>query len=243
MLIVNADDLGRSIAATDPVMSCHGKGRISSASAMVFMADSERAARLSRDAALDVGLHVNFSEEFSAASVSKSVREAHDKVRRFLKAGKYALLLFNPALTREFELVFAAQIEEFQRLYGRPPSHLDGHQHLHLATNVLVQKLMPEGAKVRRSFSFRPGEKGVVNRSYRSLVDRSLARRHRLTDYFFSLTDYMTPERLTRLAALAGEADVELMVHPERPGELAFLMSDAYAEALSGVRLAGYEAL
>jgi chitin disaccharide deacetylase len=243
MLIVNADDLGRSKVATDAAMACYAMGRISSTSAMVFMTDSERASEAALGAGVDVGLHVNFSEEFSAGSVPKELRKAHYQICGFLTAHKYALLILNPLLIRQFEFVFAAQLAEFNRLYGRSPSHLDGHQHLHLATNMLVQRLMPTGAKVRRSFSFRQREKSFVNRWYRSALDRSLMRRHRVTDHFFSLSDYLAPDRFARVISLAREADVELMVHPQRPAEFEFLMSDAYIEALSHVRLAGYDAL
>jgi predicted glycoside hydrolase/deacetylase ChbG (UPF0249 family) len=243
MLIVNADDLGRSTAATDAAIACHSKGRISSTSAMVFMADSERACAAASAAGLGVGLHVNFSERFSAECVPGQLRKAHDQCRGFLNANKYAPLVFNPLLIEQFEFVFAMQVAEFERLYGRQPSHLDGHQHLHLATNMLVQRVLPKGAKVRRSFSFRRGEKSFVNRWYRSMVDRSLMRRHRVTDYFFSLSDHFAPERLERVISLARKADVELMVHPQRPSEYALLMSDAYAEALSQVRLVCYNAL
>ncbi len=243
MLIVNADDVGRSKAATDAAMVCYAKGRISSASAMVFMMDSERASEVASGAGLDVGLHVNFSEEFSAGLVPAQLRKAHDQIRNFLSANKYALLIFNPLLIRQFEFVFGAQFAEFSRLYGRPPSHLDGHQHLHLATNMLVQRVLPNGAKVRRSFSFSHGEKSFINRWYRSAVDRSLMRRHRLTDHFFSLSDHLALERLDRVISLAREADVELMVHPQRPAEYAFLLSDAYFEALSHVRLGSYDSL
>lgn len=243
MLIVNADDLGRSKAATDAAMVCYAKGRITSTSAMVFMKDSERASEAASGAGVDVGLHVNFSEKFSAGFIPEQLRKAHDQIRRFLSANKYALLIFNPLLIRQFEFVFAAQLAEFDRLYGRPPSHLDGHQHLHLATNMLVQRVLPTGAKVRRSFSFRHGERSFMNRWYRSAVDRSLTRRHRVTDHFFSLSDHLAPDRLERVISLAREADVELMAHPQRPAEYAFLMSDMYVKTLSQVRLAGYDAL
>src|SRR5215831_5551738 len=243
MLIVNADDLGRSIAETDAAIACHAKGRITSTSAMVFMADSERASAAASAAGLAVGLHVNFSERFSAEFAPEQLRKAQDQIRVFLKANKYAALIFNPLLTEQFEFVFTAQLAEFNRLYGRQPSHLDGHQHLHLATNMLVQRVLPMGAKVRRSFSFRRGEKSFVNRWYRHIVDRSLMRRHRVTDYFFSLSDHLAPERLERVVCLARDANVELMVHPQRPAEYALLMSNAYADALSKVRLACYDAL
>jgi YdjC-like protein/SIS domain len=81
MLIVNADDLGRSKAETDAAMVCYAKGRITSTSAMVFMTDSERASEAASGAGLDVGLHVNFSEEFSVGSVPTELRKAHDQIR------------------------------------------------------------------------------------------------------------------------------------------------------------------
>ena len=46
MLIINADDFGRSVGETNAALECYIAGRITSVSAMVFMADSERAAEL-----------------------------------------------------------------------------------------------------------------------------------------------------------------------------------------------------
>ena len=55
MLIINADDFGRSVAETDAALRCYVAGRITSVSAMVFMADSERSAELAKENALAVG--------------------------------------------------------------------------------------------------------------------------------------------------------------------------------------------
>ncbi len=243
MLIVNADDLGRDRLATDTILSCYTRHRVTSASAMVFMSDSERSAELALAAGLEVGLHINYSEAFTAGHVHDRLRVHHNAVRRFLKSSKYALLLYHPQLRSAFSYVFEAQYREFTKLYGREPSHLDGHQHMHLASNSLVQGLLPPGTKVRRSFSFRAGEKSFANRWYRALVDRSLARRHRIADYFFSLAHHLSAERLERVVSLARDADVELMVHPAISGEFEFLMSDSFGDAVSQVRLAGYDAL
>ena len=162
MLIVNADDLGRLKTATDAALSCYAKKRITSTSVMVFMEDSERAAELALSSGIDVGLHVNLSERFSAGAVPVRLRDYHDQICRFLTASKYALLLYHPWLAGKFRYVFEAQYAEFLRLYGRAPSHFDGHQHMHLASNMLIQRILPAGTKVRRSFSFRPGEKSFV---------------------------------------------------------------------------------
>ncbi|PYL02866.1 MAG: chitooligosaccharide deacetylase, partial [Verrucomicrobia bacterium] len=66
MLIINADDWGCSVAETDAALRCYKGGRITSVSAMVFMEDSERAAELAKENELDVGLHLNFTDKFTA---------------------------------------------------------------------------------------------------------------------------------------------------------------------------------
>lgn len=239
MLIVNADDLGRSGAETDAAMTCYRKGRITSLSAMVFMEDSERAAALAIDEGVeDIGLHLNFSQRFTGDVGEGPMRERHENVVQFLSLGKYALILYNPVLHGDFLFDYNSQLIEYQRLYGKPPSHFDGHQHMHLCTNMLLSGVVPTGARVRRSFSSRAGEKGFVKRSYRSVVDKWLARRYRLTDFFFSLGHNLDVGRMRRIHVLAQNAMVELMAHPVRPAEYSFLMSDGYLLSLGGLRRA-----
>src|SRR5713226_4540807 len=75
--------------------------------------------------------------------------------------------------------------------------------HMHLCANALLAGLLPLGTLVRRNFSFQPGEKGAVNRLHRQAVDKRLARRHRLTDFFFSLPPLEPQSRLERILSLA----------------------------------------
>lgn len=243
MLIVNADDWGRSKSATDCAAACYARGRISSASAMVFMEDSARGAELGKACGLDIGLHLNFSEDFTGDSVSPSLRAAQTALRRFLKANRFALLFYHPFLARHFSLVLRAQMEEFERLYGAIPSHLDGHQHMHLASNVLFDKLLPPATKVRRSFSFARDEKSPMNRAYRSLVDRHLRKRHRITDYFFALASNLSASQLNRIIDFATHSSVELMTHPEVKCEFKCLMSDDFSRLLANVRMGSYTSL
>jgi predicted glycoside hydrolase/deacetylase ChbG (UPF0249 family) len=241
MLIINADDWGRSVAETDAALKCFRERRITSVSAMVFMADSKRAARLTRDYDLDdVGLHLNFSEEFTDKSCSETLKEHHGRIIRFLKRGKYAQLLYNPFLRKAFAYCYHAQVEEFVRLFEKPPSHIDGHHHMHLCANLLLSKLIPIGMRLRRNFSFWPGEKSILNRTYRWLVDRWLACRYRLTDYFFDLTQCIEGKKLDRVAALAKSSNVELMTHPTVSAEKAFLMSDEFQVILQHLEIGGY---
>jgi predicted glycoside hydrolase/deacetylase ChbG (UPF0249 family) len=240
MLIINADDWGRSVAETDAALRCYRAGRITSVSAMVFMADSGRAAELATADGLDVGLHLNFSEPFTDGRCPEILRHRHNRVVGFLKRNKYAQLLYNPSLRNEFAHSYSAQAEEFLRLFGRAPSHIDGHHHMHLCANVLLSNMIPAGMKMRRNFSFWPGEKSWLNRAYRALVDRWLAERYRLTDYFFDLTQCIEGRKLDRVAALAKSSNVELMTHPIVNGEEEYLTSDEFQVILQRLEIGGY---
>ena len=242
MLIVNADDWGRSRAETDAILRCHLRGRISSVSAMVFMEDSERAAGLAQENRVDVGLHLNFSQHFTGNVVPPGLRNHHRSIVAFLTTNKYAQLFYNPFLRTQFAYSCQSQLEEFTRLFGRAPTHIDGHHHMHLCANALLSRLIPAGTLVRRNFSFWPGEKSLFNRAYRGVVDRWLVRRYRLTDYFFDLTQCMQENKLERVAALARSEEVELMTHPISPDEQAYLMSDDCSELLQNLSSAGYRA-
>ncbi len=168
MLIINADDWGRSLAETDAAFRCYKAGRITSVSAMVFMADSERAAELAQESELDVGLHLNFSERFTGKNNSGRLGECQSRLVRYLRRNKYSQLFYNSFLRNAFSYSYHAQAEEFARLFGKPPSHIDGHHHMHLCANMLLSNLIPAGMKIRRNFSFWPGEKSRFNRAYRA---------------------------------------------------------------------------
>jgi predicted glycoside hydrolase/deacetylase ChbG (UPF0249 family) len=240
MLIINADDWGRSAVETDAALRCYKAGRITSVSAMVFMADSERAARLATANGLDVGLHLNFTEPFADERCPESLKHRHNRIVSFLRRNKYSQLLYNPFLRREFSFSYEAQAEEFLRLFGGVPSHIDGHHHMHLCANLLLSQPIPAGTRVRRNFSFWPGEKTLLNRAYRALVDRWLAQRYELTDYFFDLTQCVEQKKLDRVAHLARSRNVELMTHPIVNGEEEFLMSDEFRAILQNVEIRGY---
>ena len=240
MLIINADDWGRSRGETDAALKCYQEGRITSVSAMIFMEDSKRAAELAKENELDVGLHLNFAEPFTGKNYPGKLGEYHGRIIRYLMGNKYAQLVYNPLLRREFAYSYAAQAKEFVRLFGRPPSHVDGHHHMHLCANVLLSNVIPAGMKMRRNFSFWPGEKSLLNRTYRGLVDRWLARRYRLPDYFFDLTQSIREKKLDRVAALAKSNSVELMTHPIVGEETEYLLSDEFRLILERLEVGGY---
>jgi predicted glycoside hydrolase/deacetylase ChbG (UPF0249 family) len=240
MLIVNADDWGRSELETNAALDCYRRGTITSASAMMFMKDSERAAELAKRHALDIGLHLNLDEKLTGNHCPGSLILRHNRIALFLTRTKWSQLLYNPFLRNDFSYSCQAQLAEFARLFGKPPSHIDGHHHMQLCANVLFSRLFPPGTKMRRNFSFSPGEKSIVNRTYRAAVDAWLTYNYVVTDYFFDLSQCLNGNKIQSVVALAHASNVELMTHPVVEREAEYLRSDEFGSLLHGLTLGSY---
>lgn len=236
-LVVNADDWGFDAFTTDKILQVCLLGAVTSVSAMVFMEDSQRAAELARTSGIEAGLHLNCTSQFSGPNVPRTLAEHQQRLAAFLLKGRYAQVLFNPALAASFGYVVNAQLEEYERLYGEMATRIDGHHHMHLCANVLLQRLMPKGTMARRSFSFFSGQKSRLNRCYRGVIDRYLRSRHPVTDYFFSLPPLQS-ERLRFIFGLARNAVVELETHPAWPEEHRYLSEGRIFAEAGNIRIA-----
>ena len=223
-LIINADDWGRDRHTTDEIFQCIRHGTVSSTSAMVFMEDSERAADLARESNVDAGLHLNFTSPFASSRCSSVVAKYQERIASFLTRKRWAQVVFHPGLRSAFRAVVEAQLEEFHRLFGGGPNRIDGHHHMHLCANVLLENLLPAGTVARRNFTFAPGEKSRLNIWYRQRIDKRLARRHRLTDMLFLLPPLAPPSRVDHILSLSESHVIELETHPVNADEKAFLL-------------------
>jgi len=237
-LIINADDWGRNKENTDRICDCKLAGTVSSASAMVFMEDSERAACIAREHGIDTGLHLNLTTPFSASNVPEHLAQHHQRIMNYLRRSRLAQVVYHPGLVRSFEYVVASQLTEYQRIYGAATRRVDGHHHMHLCANVVLSCLLPSGTTARRNFSFQPGEKGFANRCYRKIIDRILVTRHNLTDFFYSLAPINPPGRVEEIFALASRFYVEVETHPVNPEEYEFLMGEKILRRIGNLRIA-----
>lgn len=223
-LIINADDWGRDPQTTDEIFECIRHGTVSATSAMVFMADSERAADLALENNIDVGLHLNLTTPFASQQCSRVLCEQQGLIGSFLRRNRLMQAIFHPGLRGAFQDVVQAQLDEFQRLFGRKPNRVDGHHHMHLCANVLRQELLPDGTVARRNFTFAAGEKSRLNMWYRKSIDKMLARRHRLTDMLYLLPPLAPPSRLDHIFSLSESHVVEVETHPVNLDEKTFLL-------------------
>lgn len=241
MIIITADDYGKTKHVTDSILKCFSNTRITSVSAMVFMEDSERAAELALQTNIEVGLHLNFTMPFSAKKISRKLREQHNRVVSYLTKNKLAQIIYNPLLANSFNYLFLAQQEEFIHLYARQPDFYNGHHHMHLCANVLMGKILPKSARVRRTFTFDQGEKNIFNRLYRLALENIVTRRYITTDYFFSILPLQNHERHRHIFNRALMHKVEIEVHPENSDEIKFLLNDQYRCLMESVHIGNFQ--
>lgn len=115
-LIVNADDFGLSAGVNRGIIRAHEDGIVTSASLMVRGPVAEEAAEYGRRSPrLSLGLHLDLGEWV-------------------YRDGEWTRLYeVLPAWDGESVLAeICGQVRTFCDLVGRPPTHLDSHQHVHL---------------------------------------------------------------------------------------------------------------
>jgi chitin disaccharide deacetylase len=114
-LVVNADDFGLSDGVNLGILRAHAEGIVTATSLMVHgAAAAQAAAAAGENPALDVGLHVDLAEWVCENGEWRPLYEIVD-------TGDAT------AVAAELE----HQLERFQKLTGRLPTHLDSHQHVH----------------------------------------------------------------------------------------------------------------
>ncbi|HVW00689.1 MAG TPA: hopanoid biosynthesis-associated protein HpnK [Planctomycetaceae bacterium] len=137
LIVVNADDFGRSSDVNAAVVRAHREGLVSSASLMVTGDAFEEAVALARqNPRLAVGLHLVLSDgraALPAARISHLVDESGQFLVDPVVAGWHYFL--RPHVRTELADEVAAQFERFAAT-GLPLSHVDGHQHLHAHPSV-----------------------------------------------------------------------------------------------------------
>jgi chitin disaccharide deacetylase len=183
-LIVNADDFGLSESVNRGILDAHDEGIVTSASLMVERPAAPEAADRARERPrLGLGLHIEVGcwraawlpKRGSARSAAVVGRRAAEDLRR--------------------------QLDRFRLLVGRDPSHLDSHQHRHLAELV------------RPSFEEIAAELGIPLRR----IDRRV---HFCGDFYGHDGrgrpdhDAITAEALVRLIQNIDDGVTELCCHP-----------------------------
>jgi chitin disaccharide deacetylase len=243
LLIVNADDWGASEKTTETIAACFAAGGITSATAMVHMADSERAAVRALELGLPTGLHLNLTQLFDGPAVRPHAREMQARVvAHFGQLRRRDRLLPNVAQWRRVRHCVEDQLECFRRLYGREPTHVDGHNHVHLNPAVLLA--LPEHLHVRTA-THPPRPRTPIDLA-RLVRHAGIRARYGSTDLVFDVKAVhprLGGSGLERYLALARERSLELITHPAHAPQAELLRSPEWIGSLAELRLGSFQDL
>ncbi|MFV0281119.1 MAG: ChbG/HpnK family deacetylase [Rhodoblastus sp.] len=132
--ILCADDYGMSEAVSRGLLEVAAAGRISAASAMTALPDWPRAARewAAARPAVDLGLHVTLTVGAPLGPMPHFCPGGE-----FPGLGALAAMAWSGRLPRkEIEAEILRQVDAFHAHFGAAPTHVDGHQHVHLLPGV-----------------------------------------------------------------------------------------------------------
>jgi len=247
-LIVNADDFNLTEGVTRGILDGHRRGIITSTTVMVNLPGLAASRDLAREVpGLGLGLHVNLTLGAPVLDVG-AVPSLVDASGRFVRDRERVGEVGAPAEIRDEA---AAQVKRFEEAFGRRPTHIDTHYHMHRLPRVLAAVLEVAadlGLPVR---AVTPEMAVQIRRRGLPAADRMVGD--------VGPDAYWTPERLVTCITTVEEGDTELMCHPgyadgalsvstyceQREGELRALCDPRARAALTaaGVRLISYKEL
>jgi len=219
-VVVNADDLGIDPRRDAGILELLEAGAVTQASLLVRGPSAREAAK--RASGYAIGLHLDLTETDACAPTDAiaTLLDAYGK-----KLGKHGLRATADRVDlAELARETLAQIAAFEALMGMKPSHVDGHQHVHV-----VPRFVETLARVFRDAGVRTTripEQGMSEDApefYKQVSEhaaaaRAIYARHGIasTDSFVGLDLMGDASDGGRLRDAVSEArgSVEVMVHP-----------------------------
>ncbi|CNL06437.1 chitin disaccharide deacetylase [Yersinia proxima] len=205
LLIVNADDFGLCKGQSYGIIEAFRHGIVSSTTAMMNCADIYHAAELSKQhPALPVGMHfvLTYGRPLTAMP---SLVDASGELGKWLWARAEAGELNLDEITQEL----TAQFNKFVAVFGRPPTHIDSHHHVHMLPQIypLIESFAQEKSLPLRIDRHEAQQQGMVLNNPRS------------TEWFDAgfYGENLTEQSFLQLLATAdqnGINTIEVMCHP-----------------------------
>jgi chitin disaccharide deacetylase len=216
-LIVNADDLGYSPGVNSGIFECHTRGIVTSASLMVTGRAAAEAATISREhPKLSVGLHWDVWGEDERSFDVSDLGGVHDEFHR--------------------------QLERFERLLGRMPTHVDSHRHVHREDQLMSlfqQMVEPLGVPLRGD-----GRVNIVGGFYAQWVWQVTNLDYVSVPFLQRLLSEEVPEGWTELSCHPGYlcADDPAVYSSERAAEVKTLTDPRALRSIDelGIQLTSY---
>lgn len=125
-LIVNADDYGLTAGVSRGILDAHRRGIVTSTTLLVNRPVDPTLIEALKSSGLGVGLHMNLTLGPPVAP-ARRVASLVDGEGRFVRDAREAA---QRARKDEARIELGMQIDEFRRIMGRFPTHLDSHHHV-----------------------------------------------------------------------------------------------------------------
>ena len=217
LLIVNADDFGRSEGIDAGIVRAHHEGIVTSTTFMTNAPSTPHAASLARGTpTLDLGVHLvlTYARPLSNPAQIRSL------VRKDGSFWRPSELLARPIDRTDALTEYRAQYARARELAGREPTHVDTHHwiHDHPALSWAVAELARETGAAARTHT--PAQR-----------DEYRAKGVRTPDHFTREFQHPGHSGLGDLLALLARLDdgvTELMCHPGEP-DAELLATSSYA--------------
>lgn len=246
-IILNADDYAFNAAVSRGIVGLARQGRLTATSAMTlsprWVQDAPALSELRSQ--IDVGLHLDWTSPFSVRSSSTGVAGHGSSLPRAMLTA--ILGGFDKARAR---VVIEQQLDAFERVWRAPPSHIDGHQHIHqfkgirdALVDVMAQRYgkLPGGQKpylrISRGPSARLDLKSRVIAALNSNAIKKLAIKSNITPAtgLFGIYNFTGGEtgyaRLMAQWLVDAPAGIIIMCHPAQGGLDAGDVDDGIATA------------
>ncbi|HFV9237197.1 chitin disaccharide deacetylase [Enterobacter mori] len=201
LLIVNADDFGLSKGQNYGIIEACRRGVVSSTTALINGEAVEHAAQLSRDVpGLGVGMHFVLTLGMPLSPMPGLTRDGQLGKWIWEMAEQGALPL--EEITRELD----CQFNRFVDVFGREPTHIDSHHHVHM-----IPAIFPIVAE----FAQRKGVAIRVDREVPGVPDCAVKSTDGFSSAFYGdeIDEALFLKVLDESAA-RGEKSVEVMAHP-----------------------------
>ncbi|CNJ01894.1 chitin disaccharide deacetylase [Yersinia bercovieri] len=205
LLIVNADDFGLCKGQNYGIIEAFRHGIVSSTTAMMNCADIHHAAELSQqNPALPVGMHfvLTYGRPLTAMP---SLVDANGLLGKGLWQRAEAGALNLAEIAQEL----AAQFDKFVAIFGRSPTHIDSHHHVHMLPQIypLVEAFAREKSLALRIDRHETQQQGISLNEPRSTewFDAGFYGEVLTEQTFLQLLDH---------ADQKGVSSLEVMCHP-----------------------------
>ncbi|XP_036210133.1 carbohydrate deacetylase isoform X1 [Myotis myotis] len=180
-LVVTADDFGYCPRRDEGIVEAFLAGAVTSVSLLVNGATAESAAELARRHRIPTGLHANLSEGRPVGPARHGASSLLSPEGFFLgKMGFREAVAAKDVVLSQVREELEAQLSRFQELLGRKPTHVDGHQHVHVlpaprppagVCQVFAEALQAHGVRFTRL----PLERGLGDCTWLEAPARAFA--------------------------------------------------------------------